>query len=40
MYGTTRTLNFAGIKRNNHRNLIVMSKLFGQDLFNPPNIAG
>ncbi len=40
MYGIARTLNYAGRWRDNHKGLIIMSKLLGQDLFNPPNIAG
>ena len=39
-YGTARTLNVSGKKAKDHYNLIQTMQLTGQDLFNPPNIAG
>jgi len=39
-YGTARTLNVSGKEAKDHYNLIQSMQLTGQDLFNPPNIAG
>lgn len=39
-YGTARTLNVSGKEVQDHYNLIQSMQLTGQDLFNPPNIAG
>jgi uncharacterized protein (DUF1800 family) len=39
-YGTARTLNVSGKEVQDHHNLIQSMELTGQDLFNPPNIAG
>lgn len=41
VYGTARTIGVQGWqKQNNLSWLVFLSKDFGQDLFNPPNIAG
>ena len=39
-YGTARTLNVSGNKQNDHFDLIKLMETTGQNLFNPPNIAG
>ena len=39
-YGTARTFNVSGKEVQDHYNLIQSMELTGQDLFNPPNIAG
>ena len=39
-YGTARTLNVSGNKQNDHYDLIKLMESTGQNLFNPPNIAG
>ena len=41
VYGTARTTGVQGWKKQNNLSwLLFLSKDFGQDLFNPPNIAG
>ena len=40
IYGTARTLGYVGQKMNYNRWMLTFATELGQDLFNPPNIAG
>ena len=40
IYGTARTLGYVGRKMNYNRWMLTFATELGQDLFNPPNIAG
>ena len=40
LYGTARTLGFAGHEMDDHIWMMAFATELGQDLFNPPNVAG
>ena len=39
-YGTARTLGYAGREMDDHIWMLAFASELGQDLFNPPNVAG
>ena len=40
LYGSARTLGFAGQEMDDHSRMLAFATELGQDLFNPPNVAG